>query len=101
MKGNCTRSFYDYWHPPECQFYVTESGFKFGDKCSFPHPRKHVGISGSSAAPESSRSPFVSIQNNLALFTERLALPKPDEEILSGYEEGVTGWFSGLGEGGP
>ena len=68
MKGNCTRSFCDYWHPPECQFYKTESGFKFGDKCSFPHPRKDVGISGGSAALESSRSPFLSIQNNLALF---------------------------------
>ena len=90
MKGNCTRSFCDYWHPPECQFCTTESGCKFGDKCSFPHPREHVEISRSSAALESSRSPFLSIQNNLALFPKRLALPKPYEEILSGCEEGVS-----------
>ena len=28
---------FDCWHPPECQFYKTESGCKFGNKCSFPH----------------------------------------------------------------
>ena len=26
----------DEWHP-ECQFYKSESGCKFGDKCSFAH----------------------------------------------------------------
>ena len=26
-----------FWHPPECQFYKTESGCKFGDECSFMH----------------------------------------------------------------
>ena len=27
----------EYWHPPECQFYKTETGCKAGDKCLFPH----------------------------------------------------------------
>ena len=27
----------DHWHPPECQFCKSESGCKFGNKCSFPH----------------------------------------------------------------
>ena len=27
-----------FWHPPECQFYITESGCKFGDKCAFYAP---------------------------------------------------------------
>ena len=27
----------DYWHRPECQFYKTESGCKFGAECSFRH----------------------------------------------------------------
>ena len=27
----------DYWHPSECQFYKTEPGCKFGEKCSFAH----------------------------------------------------------------
>ena len=35
--GTCTRSLCEYWHPPECQFYKTETGCKAGDKCLFPH----------------------------------------------------------------
>ena len=26
-----------YWHPPECQFYKSEPGCKFGAECLFPH----------------------------------------------------------------
>ena len=37
LKGTCTRSPCEYWHPPECQFKKTESGCKAGDKCLFPH----------------------------------------------------------------
>ena len=37
LKGFCTKSPCDDWHPPECQFYKTESGCKFGEKCSFAH----------------------------------------------------------------
>ena len=37
LKGICTKSACDCWHPPECQFYKSESGCKFGDKCSFAH----------------------------------------------------------------
>ena len=37
LKGICTKLPCDYWHPPECQFYKSESGCKFGNKCSFPH----------------------------------------------------------------
>ena len=25
------------WHPPECLFYKTKSGCRFGEKCSFAH----------------------------------------------------------------
>ena len=42
LKGTCTRSSCAYWHPPECQFYKTETGCKAGDKCLFPH-HKVVG----------------------------------------------------------
>ena len=27
----------DWWHPPKCQFYKSESGYEFGTECSFPH----------------------------------------------------------------
>ena len=37
LKGTCTRSPRECWHPPECQFYKTESGCKAWDKCLFPH----------------------------------------------------------------
>ena len=37
LKGICTRSPCEYWHPPECQVYKTETGCKAGDKCLFPH----------------------------------------------------------------
>ena len=32
LEGTCTRSPCEYWHPPECQFYKTETGCKAGEK---------------------------------------------------------------------
>ena len=37
LKGTCTKSRCEYWHPPECQFHKTKSGCKFGAECPFPH----------------------------------------------------------------
>ena len=37
LQGTCTKSLGEYWHPPECQFCITESGRKIGAECSFPH----------------------------------------------------------------
>ena len=37
LKGTCTRSLCECWHPPECQFYKTETGCKARDQCFFPH----------------------------------------------------------------
>ena len=37
LKGTCTRTSCEYWHPPECQFYKNETGCKAGDKCLLPH----------------------------------------------------------------
>ena len=34
LKGTCTKSPCDDWHLPECQFYKSGSGWKFGDKSS-------------------------------------------------------------------
>ena len=34
LKGTCTTSFCKKWHPPECLFYKTKSGCKFGEECS-------------------------------------------------------------------
>ena len=37
LKGTCTNSFCERWHPPECLFYKTKSGCRFGEKCSYAH----------------------------------------------------------------
>ena len=37
IKGTCTNSFCEKWHPPECLFYKTNSGCRFGEKCSYAH----------------------------------------------------------------
>ena len=37
LKGTCNGSFFEKWHPPECLFYKTKSGCRFGEKCSFAH----------------------------------------------------------------
>ena len=37
LRGTCNNSFCERWHPPECLFYKTRSGCRFGEKCSFAH----------------------------------------------------------------
>ena len=37
LKGTCNNSFCERWHPPECLFYKTKSGCRFGEKCSHAH----------------------------------------------------------------
>ena len=37
LKGTCTNSFCEKWRPPECLFYMTRSGCRFGEKCSYAH----------------------------------------------------------------
>ena len=37
LKGTCTNAFCEKWHPPECLFYKSENGCRFGEKCSHAH----------------------------------------------------------------
>ena len=37
LKGTCTNSFCEKWHPLECLFYKTKSGCKMWEKCSYAH----------------------------------------------------------------
>ena len=37
LKGTCTNSFCENWHPPVCLFYKSENGCIFGEKCSYVH----------------------------------------------------------------
>ena len=37
LRGTCNNSFCGKWHPPECLFYKTKIGCRFGEKCSYAH----------------------------------------------------------------
>ena len=37
LRGTCNNSFCEKWHPPECLFYKTKNGCRFGEKCSQAH----------------------------------------------------------------
>ena len=37
LKGTCTNSFCEKWHPPECFFHKTKSGNRFVEKRSYAH----------------------------------------------------------------
>ena len=37
LRATCNNSFCEKWHPPECLFYKTKSGCRFGEKCSYAH----------------------------------------------------------------
>ena len=37
LEETCNNSFCEKWHPPECLYYKTKSGCRFGEKCSFAH----------------------------------------------------------------
>ena len=37
LRGTCNNSFCEKWHPPECSFYKSKSGCRFGEKCSYAH----------------------------------------------------------------
>ena len=37
LKGTCTNSFCEKWHPPVCLFYKSENGCTFWEKCSYAH----------------------------------------------------------------
>ena len=37
LRGTCTTSFCEKWHPPECLLYKPEEGCIFGEQCLFAH----------------------------------------------------------------
>ena len=56
LKGTCTTPFCEKWHPPECLFYKSENGCRFGEKCSYAHrqvdeqPSKRCKTNGDKSA---------------------------------------------------
>ena len=72
LKGTCVGSPCEYWHPPECQFYRTQSGCKAGDKCLFPHnkideepKKKHQKSDRSHTGRESEDTSVLAIVNTV------------------------------------
>ena len=41
LKGTCTTPFCEEWHPPECLFYKSEKGGRFGEMCSYAQRQVH------------------------------------------------------------
>ena len=37
LRGTCNNSFCERWHPPECLFYKTKSGCRFGERSAHSH----------------------------------------------------------------
>ena len=37
LRGTCNNSFCGKWHPPECLYFKTTGGCRFGEKCSCAH----------------------------------------------------------------
>ena len=37
LRGTCNNLFFEKWHPPECLYYKTKSGYRVGEKCSYAH----------------------------------------------------------------
>ena len=37
LRGTCNNSFCERWHPPECLYYKTKSGCRFGRSAHSPH----------------------------------------------------------------
>ena len=56
LTRTCNNSFCEKWHPPECLFYKTKSGCRFGEKCSYAHrqveeqPNKRSAKNGDKSA---------------------------------------------------
>ena len=57
LKGTCNNSFCGKWHPPECLFYKSESGCRFGEKCSYGYRQVDEQPSKRSKKNDVSNSP--------------------------------------------
>ena len=65
LKGTCTNSFCKKWHPPECLFYKTKSGCRFGEKCSSAHRQVDEQRSKRSETNDDKSAVFMLKKNDL------------------------------------
>ena len=77
LKGTCTNSFCEKWHPPECLFCKTKSGCRFGRKCSYAHRQVDVQPSrGSKKNGEKSAVAMLKITRQLGCVFQDMEPPK-------------------------
>ena len=69
LKGTCTNSFYEKWHPPECLFYKTKSGCRFGEKCSYAH--RQVDEQSSKRSEKNGDKSAVAMLKSMSCMIER------------------------------
>ena len=77
LKGTCTNSFCEKWHPPECLFYKTKSGCRFGEKCSYAHRQVDEQPSkGSKKNDDKSAVAMLKITRQLGCVFQNMEPPK-------------------------
>ena len=94
LKGTCTRSPCEYWHPPECQFYKNESGCKAGDKCLFPHHKVDEQPNKKPKKSDHSQKRRESDDNNavaIVKFVPQFGFVSQDSELLDS-QRGKKPW---------
>ena len=73
LKGTCTKSFCEKWNPPECLFYKTKSGCRFGadleKTCSYAH--RQVDEQPSKRSKNGDKSAVAMLKKNESKRTER------------------------------
>ena len=74
LKGTCTNSFCEKWHPPECLFYKTENGCRFGEKCSYAHRQVDE--------QPSKRSEKHGVQSAVAMLKKRESYDRTEKPVV-------------------
>ena len=77
VKGTGTNSFCEKWHPPECWFYKSENGCRFGEKCSHAHRQVHE--------PPSKRSTKDGDKSAVAMLNRHEQHQRTGKPVLDAY----------------
>ena len=91
LKGTCTNSFCEQWHPPECLSCKTKSGCRFGEKCSYAH--RQVDEQPSKRSKKSDGKSAVAMLKKYELH-DRTEQPIVDRYTRHGSNHGPVGCSS-------
>ena len=77
LNGTCTTPFCEKWHHPECLFYKSEKGCRFGEKCSYAHRQvDEQPIKGSKKNDDKSAVAMLKITRQLGCVFQDMEPPK-------------------------